>query len=111
MLEQIQTLRPQPNQPVRHQVTFTKGELNAILSIYSFQVSKGSWRDYAIDFTKSMAMFSIFRHAHENPLASVVKAPANTASGYVYEVFYDRKRLSRSADLSTVLDALKDCFI
>jgi hypothetical protein len=107
MLTQIQTLRA----PVKHQVTFTKAELNAILSIYSFQVAKGSWRDYAIDFTKSMAMFSIFRHAHENPLASVVKTPSNTASGYVFEVFYDRKRLGRAADLAPVLDALKESFI
>ena len=110
MLVEIQTLRPSA-QPAKHQVTFTKAELNAIISIYSFQVSKGQWRDYAIDFTKSMAMFSIFRHAHENPLAAVVKTPANTATGYVFEVFYDRKRLGRSASLATVLDALRESFI
>lgn len=95
----------------RHHVTFTKPELNAILSVYSFQVAKNHFRDYAIDFTKAMAMFSFFRHAHENPLASIVKLPANTATGFVFEVFFERKRLSRTPDLSRALDALKETFI
>ena len=95
----------------KHHVTFTKSELNAILSVYSFQVSKGNWRDYAIDFTKTLAMFSFFRHAHETPLASVVKLPANTATGFVFEVFFERKRLSRTPSLSAALDALKETFI
>lgn len=98
-------------QPVRsttiHHIAFTKAELNAILAIYSFQVSKGNWRDYAIDFTKELAMFSIYRHAHETPLASIVKLPANTSTGFVFEVFFERKRLSRTPDLSKALDALK----
>ena len=95
----------------KHHVAFTKTELNAILSVYSFQVAKGHWRDYAIDFTKTMAMFSIYRHAHETPLASIVKLPANTASGFVFEVFFERKRLSRNAALSRALDALRETFI
>jgi hypothetical protein len=106
MLVDLQTRRP-----TIKNIAFTKAELNAILSIYSFQVAKGQWRDYAIDFTRSMAMFSIFRHAHENPLAAVVKTPANTATGFVYEVFFERKRLNRAADLGTVLDALRESFI
>jgi Protein of unknown function (DUF2794) len=92
----------------KHWIAFTKAELNAILSIYSYQVAKGQWRDYALDFMKQMAVFSIFRHAHETPLVSIVKLPANTASGFVFEVFFEKKRLSRSAELSSTLDALRD---
>ena len=100
-----------PNTYSKHHVTFTKFELNAILSIYSFQVSKNHLRDYAIDFTKAMAMVSFFRHTHDAPLASIVKLPANTATGFVFEVFFERKRLSRTPELSRALDALKEAFI
>lgn len=104
MLIDLQTVRSTAN---RYAVTFTKGELNAILSIYSFQVAKGTWRDYAMDFLKHMAVFSIFRHAHEQPLISIVKSPANTASGYVFELFIEKKRLSRTSELESALDALR----
>lgn len=89
-------------------VAFTKAELNAILSIYSYQVAKGTWRDYAMDFLKSMAVFSIFRHTAEQPLVSIVKIPANTSSGYIFECFFDKKKLSRTPDLGAALQALRD---
>ncbi len=104
MVVSLQTSRPSNKQ----WIAFTKAELNAILSIYSYQVAKGQWRDYALDFMKQMAVFSIFRHAHENPLVSIVKLPANTATGYVFEVFFEKKRLSRSAELHSTLDALRE---
>ncbi len=93
---------------LKHAVTFTKLELNGVLSVYTYQVMKGSWRDYAIDFTRSMAVFSIFRHTKEQPVATVVKMPGNTATGYVYEVFYDRKRLSRTPFIDKALEALRE---
>lgn len=104
MLVNLTTAKP----PTKNFVAFTKAELNAILSIYSYQVAKGTWRDYALDFLKQMAVFSIFRHTAEQPLVSIVKIPANTASGFVYECFFEKKRLSRTAELATALQALKD---
>ena len=32
---------------------FSKNELCRILEFYSFGVSKGNWKDYAIDFNKN----------------------------------------------------------
>lgn len=92
----------------RHSLTFSKNELNAILSIYSFQVAKGKWRDYAMDFLKQMAVFSIFRHSSEQPLVSIVKTRGNTASGYIYELFFEKKRIARSGDLAIALQNLRD---
>lgn len=93
---------------LKHAVTFTKQELNAVLNVYTYQVMKGEWRDYAIDFTRSMAVFSMFRHTNEQPIASLVKMPANTATGFVYEVFYDRKRLTRTPFIDKALEALRE---
>ena len=101
------SLLPQKN-GLKHAVTFTKHELNAVLNIYTYQVMKGVWRDYALDFTKSMALFSIYRHSGEQPLASVVKTPGNTSTGFVFEVFYDRKRLTRTPFIDKALEALKE---
>lgn len=94
--------------PAKQIITFNKAELSAILSVYSFQVAKGNWRDYAIDFLKQMAAFSIFRHSAEQPVVTVTKIPGNTASGFIYEVFIDKKRIARTADLEDALQSLKD---
>lgn len=39
-------------------------------------VSKGVWKDYAIDFLKDKAVFSVFRRATEHPLYRIEKTPA-----------------------------------
>lgn len=104
MLIQLAPVRPSS----RDFVAFTKAELNAILTIYSYQVAKGTWRDYAMDFLKNMAVFSIFRHTAEQPLVSIVKIPGNTSSGYIYECFFEKKRLSRTPELSAALQALRE---
>ena len=49
-------------------IFFSKFELTAILNLYSKQVSKGSWRDYALDSQIDIAIFSIYRHTHDKPL-------------------------------------------
>jgi len=105
MLVDLQTVR---TSSAKNFLAFNKAELNAILSIYSYQVAKGTWRDYAMDFLKDMAVFSIFRHSAEQPLAAIVKIPGNTSSGYIYECFFEKKRLSRTPELGTALQALRD---
>lgn len=56
-------------------VTFNRRELDRILSLYGRMVAAGEWRDYAIDFLKDRAVFSIFRRASEVPLYRIVKDP------------------------------------
>ena len=54
-------------------IFFSKYELNFILNLYSKQVASGSWRDYAIDSKNDIAVFSIYRHTHDQPMYQVVK--------------------------------------
>ncbi|SDG96648.1 DUF2794 domain-containing protein [Roseospirillum parvum] len=56
-------------------VFFTRGELTQLLSLYSRQVMRGQWRDYAIGHDSGMARFAVFRHAHERPLYVIAKLP------------------------------------
>ena len=48
-----------------NQVTFERRELDRILRLYGRKVADGEWRDYAIDFLKDRAVFSVFRRASE----------------------------------------------
>jgi hypothetical protein len=59
-----------------HQVSFTRAELRLILDLYGRKVVAGEWRDYAIDFTRDRAMFSVFRRSSEVPLYRIVKDPS-----------------------------------
>lgn len=61
--------------PTPETVTFDRHELREILNLYGRKVAEGEWRDYAIDFSRDTAVFSIFRRASEFPLYRVVKNP------------------------------------
>src|SRR3954467_15743437 len=65
---------PAPSQ-VSNQVTFSRRELNRIFSLYGRKVAAGEWRDYAIDFLKDRAVFSVFRRACEMPIYRIEKNP------------------------------------
>src|SRR6201986_1838719 len=56
-------------------VTFDRRELDRILSLYGRKVAAGEWRDYAIDFLKDRAVFSVFRRTSEVPIYRIEKNP------------------------------------
>ena len=60
---------------VPSKVTFSRRELDRILGLYGRMVAAGEWRDYAIDFLKDRAVFSVFRRASEVPLYRIEKNP------------------------------------
>jgi hypothetical protein len=57
------------------QVTFDRRELSRIFGLYGRKVAAGEWRDYAIDFLKDRAVFSVFRRTCEVPLYRIEKDP------------------------------------
>ena len=59
----------------QNQVTFDRRELNRILGLYGRMVAAGEWRDYAIDFMKDRAVFSVFRRSSEIPIYRIEKNP------------------------------------
>ena len=67
-------------------VTFNKDELREILNLYGRKVAAGEWRDYAIDFNTSRAVFSIFRRTSEMPLYRIEKDPKLARKQGLYSV-------------------------
>ena len=67
-------------------VTFDRRELNRILGLYGRKVAAGEWRDYAIDFLRDRAVFSVFRRASEVPLYRIEKNPKLTRRQGAYTI-------------------------
>ena len=88
-------------------VTFTRRELDRILSLYGRKVAAGEWRDYAIDFLKDRAVFSVFRHASEMPIYRIEKDPCLERRQGAYSVISATGHILRRArELDRVLGAL-----
>jgi len=58
------------------QIAFNRQEISQIMNVYGQMVSNGDWKDYAVDFLKDRAVFSIYRKASEHPLYRIEKVPA-----------------------------------
>ena len=82
---------------------FSRQELNQLLSLYSRNVARGVWRDYAIDHRDGMALFSVFRHTHEAPAYSIITAAAAQARPPEFIVQSGRQRLRVSHSLAEAL--------
>jgi len=97
------------------QVTFNRRELNRILDLYGRKVAAGEWRDYAIDFLKDRAVFSVFRRTSEVPLYRIEKDPklaqrqgaysVISASGHILRRGHELDRVLRAIDKSISLVA------
>ena len=93
-----QSLAPQPR------VTFNRLELNRILNLYGRMVADGEWRDYAIDFLKDQAVFSVYRRASEVPIYRIVKDPRLARKQGAYSVIgASGQILRRGHELDRVL--------
>jgi len=69
-----------------NQVTFDRRELKRILGLYGRMVAAGEWRDYAIDFMKDRAVFSVFRRASEVPIYRIEKNPRHARRQGTYSI-------------------------
>jgi Protein of unknown function (DUF2794) len=72
--------------PLPSRVTFNRFELNRILNLYGRMVADGEWRDYAIDFLRDRAVFSVFRRASEVPIYRIEKDPRLARKQGIYSV-------------------------
>jgi hypothetical protein len=88
-------------------VTFSRRELDRILSLYGRMVAAGEWRDYAIDFLKDRAVFSVFRRASEVPLYRIEKDPRLARRQGAYSVISATGLIvKRGHELDNVLRAV-----
>ncbi len=100
----------QVSSPVPVIIRFDRRELDQILWLYGKMVAAGEWRDYAIDFLKDRAIFSVFRRSSEVPIYTIVKDPklarkqgaysVVAAGGYVLRRGHDLERVLRVLDMT-----------
>ncbi len=89
-------------------IFFTRRELSEILNLYGRKVAAGEWRDYAIDFGRETAVFSVFRNASEVPLFRIEKSPRLARRQGTYSVIAATGLiLKRAHDLGRVLGVLE----
>ena len=89
-------------------VTFDRRELSTILNLYGRKVANGEWRDYAIDFLRERAVFSIYKRSSERPVYVVEKNPKLRNKQGQYMVLSQEGRvLKRGHELATVLRVLE----
>ena len=98
-----------------NRVTFDRQELDRILNLYGRKVAAGEWRDYAIDFLKDRAVFSVFRRSSEVPLYRIEKDPrlarrqgaysVISATGLIVRRGHELDRVLRAIDKLSVVAA------
>jgi hypothetical protein len=89
-------------------VGFDRRELQAILNVYGRMVAQGVWRDYAMDFMPTRAVFSIFRHAGEAAYCRIVKEPKSARKQGTYSIVMQTGLvLKRGSELPRLLAALE----
>ena len=86
----------------KEKVTFSKKDLNSIISIYSQQVSMGIWKDYSINFERNYAEFSIYKHTYASPEFSIVKNKKK-----IFSIYSRKQELKKSKYINDILDVLK----
>jgi hypothetical protein len=89
-------------------VTFDRRELDRLFGLYGRKVAAGEWRDYAIDFLKDRAVFSVFRRSSEVPIYRIEKSPRQarrqgaysiiSATGLIVRRGHELDRVLRSID-------------
>ena len=94
-------------------MTFDRRELDRILGLYGRMVAAGEWRDYAIDFLKDRAVFSVFRRSSEVPIYRIEKNPrlarrqgaysVVSATGLIVRRGHELDRVLRALDKSAEL--------
>jgi uncharacterized protein DUF2794 len=96
-------------------VTFERRELNRILRLYGAKVAAGEWCDYAIDFLKDRAVFSVFAGTGRVAVYRIEKRPRQarrqgpytviSATGLILKVGHELDRVLRVLERSLRLVA------
>lgn len=89
-------------------ISFDRTELNAILNLYGRKVASGDWRDYAMDFLRDRAVFSIYKRSSERPFFVVEKIPKlRNKQGQYMVTSQEGRVLKRGHELANVLRVLE----
>ena len=99
-----------------NRVTFDRRELDRIFGLYGRMVAAGEWRNYAIDFLRDRAVFSVFRRSSEVPIYRIEKSPrlarrqgaysVVSATGLIVRRGHELDRVLRALDKAPMLVAV-----
>ena len=96
-----------PLHQLPQQVVFNRSEITTILNLYGRKVAAGEWRDYAMDFGRDKAVFSVFQRTSDVPLFRIEKTPRLARKQGAYSVVaHGGMILRRGHDLAQVLKVL-----
>lgn len=99
---------PFPSGATTPQIAFDRLELRTIFNLYGRRVAEGEWRDYALDFRRDKAVFSIYRRSSEMPLYRIEKDPKLARRQGAYAVIAASGLvLKRGHDLARVIAVLE----
>ena len=85
-------------------IFFSKFELTSILNLYSKQVSKGFWKDYALDSKANTAIFSIYKHSHDRPIYQIIKKSLKGFRNMPdFFITKDTEIINKSSEISIIL--------
>ena len=92
------------NKSNKNFIFFSKYELTSILNLYSKQVSKGFWRDYALDSKANIAIFSIYKHSHDKPIYQIIKKSIKGFRNIPdFFITKDKEIINKSREISIIL--------
>ena len=86
---------------------FSKYELSKIFSCYSWGVSKGSWKDYAINFGKQKTSFYMFKHSLASPDCILTKSKKNKIDFIFYGLEFQNKKETKFSKIDDLISYLK----
>jgi len=91
-----------------HKLLFSKTELTKILNAYSNGVIKDYWRDYAIDQTGKISIFSIFKNSREKATFCITKRRENNKKLERFSLEYRLRTVEVSSNLDKILKRLEN---
>jgi Protein of unknown function (DUF2794) len=86
---------------------FSRPELNQLLSLYSRQVARGQWRDYAIGLQDGKALFAVYRNSEEGALYTIVKSGPGADRKGEFTLLTGRLPLAKGPSLGDILARLQ----
>ena len=85
---------------------FSKNELSKIFSCYSIGVSKGKWKDYAINFQKNEANFFMFKHTLSLPDCILTKTIKNKKKLTTFKLILNSNNKKKYNKIDDLLAAI-----
>ena len=86
---------------------FSKIELGKILACYSFGVSRGNWKDYAIYFGNNEASFYIFKNSLASPDCILTKSKKYKKNLIFYDLEFNNIKKSKFTKIDDIIILLK----